>query len=198
MKISYKNWKCPHCELVFDTRRLMEIHRKEIHKQIGRNWAKGLTAKTDERLAKRLVHYNENEAKGLHLNKPKTCFSVSAEVREKISKKQKENYSGKSRYATAREGRKSYAEQYFNTIFTDCERNYHVDRYFLDYAWPEKKTYIEVDGEQHYTEEGLEHDKERTIILENLGWKCLKRIRWSEYQKMNYDERKEFLENIFK
>jgi len=66
----------------------------------------------------------------------------------------------------------------------------------LDYAWPKTKTYIEVDGEQHYTIEGLKHDKERTEILENLGWKCLKKIRWSEYQKLNFEERKQFLENI--
>lgn len=54
-----------------------------------------------------------------------------------------------------------------------------------DYAWPEKKIYIEVDGEQHYTEAGLEHDRIRTEILMNEGWKLLKRIRWSEYQKLS-------------
>lgn len=91
MKISYKNWKCPRCELIFDTRRLMEIHRKETHKQFsnGRDWAKGLTAKTDERLAKRLAHYNENEAKGLHLNKPKTCFQFLLKFVRKFLKSKK-------------------------------------------------------------------------------------------------------------
>lgn len=197
MKISYKNWRCSQCGSIFETRRAMETHRKDIHKSIGRSWAKGLTANTDERIKKRTDNFNKNEKLSEHKNKRQTCFFVSKETREKISKKQKENYRGKSRYATAREGRKSYAEQYFDSIFTDCERNYHVDRFFLDYAWIEKKVYIEVDGEQHYTEDGLKRDKERTMILENLGWKCLKRIRWSEYQKMNFDERKEFLENIF-
>lgn len=199
MKIAYKNWKCSICNNVFDTRRLLSEHRKTIHKiNGGQGWSKGLTAENDIRLKHRLESYNKNEKLGLHLNKPKTCFSVSKEIRNKISKKQKENYKGISRYATAREGRKSYAEQYFDTIFTNCERNYHVDRYFLDYAWPETKTYIEVDGEQHYTEQGLAHDKERTEILENLGWKCIKRIRWSEFQKLNFEERKEFLNDILK
>ena len=193
MKISYKNWKCSQCGSIFETRRLMESHRKDIHKSIGRSWAKGLTTNTDERIKKRTDNYNKNEKLGKHKNKSQTCFNVSKEVREKISIKQKENYRGISRYATARENRKSYAEQYFDKIFIDSKRNYHVDRYFLDYAWPETKTYIEVDGEQHYTEKGLAHDKERTEILENLGWKCIKRIRWSEYQKLSREEKEKFL-----
>lgn len=159
-------------------------------------WNKGLTSETDERVKKYVNTRHEHYLNG-ELSELAYKHIMSETVKQKISEKQKENYCGKSRYATARENRKSYAEQYFDTIFTDCEKNYHVDRFFLDYAWIEKKVYIEVDGEQHYTETGLKHDKERTVILEKLGWKCLKRIRWSEYQKMNYDERKEFLENIF-
>lgn len=159
-------------------------------------WNKELTSKTDERVKK---YVNTRHERYLNGELPESAYKhiMTETTKRKISKKQKENYRGKSRYATARECRKSYAEQYFDTIFTDCERNYHVDRYFLDYAWPETKTYIEVDGEQHYTENGLKHDKERTIILGNLGWKCLKRIRWSEFQKLSFEERKEFLENIF-
>lgn len=198
MKLAYKNWKCSQCNLVFDTRRLMESHRKGVHKSIGRSWAKGLKADNDIRLKKRLDIYNRNEKLGLHLNKPQTCLHVSQEVRQKISEKQKENYKGISRYATVREHRKSYAEQYFDEVFIDAEKQYHVDRFFLDYAWSETKNYIEVDGEQHYTEQGIAHDKARTEILESLGWHCIKRIRWSEYQKLNFDERQQFLENCKK
>lgn len=66
----------------------------------------------------------------------------------------------------------------------------------LDYAWPNTKTYIEVDGEQHYTEKGLEHDKIRTEYLESIGWKCIIRIRWSLYNKLKYEERKKFIDSI--
>ena len=51
------------------------------------------------------------------------------------------------------------------------------------------KVYIEVDGEQHYTKKGIEHDKNRTEFLIENGWRLLKRIRWSEFQKLSKIER---------
>ena len=57
--------------------------------------------------------------------------------------------------------------------------------------------HIEVDGEQHYTNKGLEHDKIRTDRLMQCGWKLVKRIRWSQFQKLNKDERKQFINEVF-
>ena len=91
----------------------------------------------------------------------------------------------------------SYAEEYFNKIFLDAEVQYRVDRYILDYAWKDKKVYIEVDGEQHYTEKGIEHDKIRTEYLKNIGWTCIKRIRWIEFQKLTLKEKEEFIKEIY-
>ena len=89
-----------------------------------------------------------------------------------------------------REQRKSYAEKYFETVFADAEMQYHVDRYFLDFAWPKSKIYIEIDGEQHYEDQGvIRHDKERTENLAKCGWRLLKRIRWSEFQKLSKVEK---------
>lgn len=113
-------------------------------------WNKGLT-KNDKRVAKYTNTRKLNLVNGL-IDKSKFSHLHTKETKDKISKKQKENYKNISRYATAREGRKSYAEQYFDTIFIEAKHNYHIDRYFLDYAWPDKKIYVEVDGEQHYTE----------------------------------------------
>ena len=110
------------------------------------------------------------------------------EQKRKISETQKKNFKesgAKSIWHTQLENRKSFAEQYFDTCFPNLKQNYHVDRYFLDLANPEKKVYIEVDGEQHYNDQKVvEHDKVRTTRLEELGWKCLRRIRWSEYKKL--------------
>ena len=92
--------------------------------------------------------------------------------------------------------KKSYAEEYFDKIFLNAEKQYRVNRFVLDYAWPEKKIYIEVDGEQHYTEEGLKHDKIRTEILLEEGWVCAKRIRWSNFQKLSRQEKEEFIKNL--
>ena len=40
-----------------------------------------------------------------------------------------------------------------------------IDNYILDFYCPEKKIGIEIDGSQHYTEEGKEYDRIRTDIL---------------------------------
>ena len=40
-----------------------------------------------------------------------------------------------------------------------------IDSYILDFYCPEKKIGIELDGSQHYTEEGKEYDRIRTDIL---------------------------------
>lgn len=137
-------------------------------------WNKGKTKDSDPRVAKYAETFSKTQSGENNFFYGKKHTS---ETKKRISETQKRNYKGKSCYATAREGRESYAEQYFDKVFPDAKKNFHVDRFFLDYAWPETKTYIEVDGEQHYTEEGLIRDAERTSILESIGWKCKRRIR---------------------
>jgi very-short-patch-repair endonuclease len=163
------------------------------HTKGHKAWNKGLSKETDDRIANQSKTFREryHDKTGLWFGK-----KHSEETKKKISETQKKNYAGKSRYIPVQEHRKSYAEQYFDVIFTDAQKQFPVDRYRLDYAWPDTKTYIEVDGEQHYTEEGLKHDNERTQVLESLGWTCKKRIRWSEYQKLNEDEKKAFIDSL--
>ena len=40
-----------------------------------------------------------------------------------------------------------------------------IDNYILDFYCPKKRIAIEVDGSQHYTEDGLEYDNIRTETL---------------------------------
>lgn len=124
------------------------------------------------------------------------------EQKRKISETQKRNFresGAKSIWHTQLENRKSFAEQYFDTCFPNLKQNYHVDRYFLDLANPEKKLYIEVDGDQHYNDQKVvEHDKVRTARLEELGWKCLRRIRWSEYKKLSKEEQESLITELQK
>lgn len=128
--------------------------------------------------------------------------SKRQDVRDKISKTMKERFaSGEyaSIWHTQLEKRKSIAEEYFDRCFPDLKQNYHVDRYFLDLANPDKKLYIEIDGEQHYNNQKIiEHDTERTKRLEELGWICIKRIRWSEYKKLSKDEQISLIETLKK
>lgn len=94
----------------------------------------------------------------------------------------------------------SFAEGYWKDVFKDNENivyNFRVEYYVLDFANLEKKVYFEVDGEQHYTAEGLAHDRERTVFLEQQGWKLIKRCRWSLYQKLQKTERENYV-NVVK
>ena len=44
-----------------------------------------------------------------------------------------------------------------------------IDNFIVDFYCHSAKLAIEVDGSQHYTEEGLEYDKERTQLLNGYG-----------------------------
>ena len=97
--------------------------------------------------------------------------------------------------------RKSYAERYWKKIFTKAgiffEEQYPVSRYCLDFAIPELKIDVEIDGEQHYADKRIvESDKRRNEYLEGLGWKII-RIRWSVYKKLkDKEEKRNFIESI--
>lgn len=203
------SWKCKYCGEIFPTRRKLTEHRK-IHYNnpiIRRSlYSHGVTPAPEPC---RYCGAHFKYLSGLHLhekccnNNPNRVYLakqsevMTKETKQKISDSMKRYYAGKTIWYTSKTHRQSYAERYFGKLFIDARRNYHVDRYFLDFAWPERKIYIEVDGEQHYTNKGLEHDKIRTDRLMQCGWKLVKRIRWSQFQKLNKDERKQFINEVF-
>ncbi len=53
----------------------------------------------------------------------------------------------------------------------DCRfaRQKPIDQYIVDFICQSKNLVIEIDGSQHYTENGLAYDGTRTAILEGLG-----------------------------
>lgn len=170
--------------------------RKYVSHTIGHKaWNKGLTKESDPRVKKN----GETISAKIKAGEIPKSFEGKHHTKEwckSHSEKMKKRFKGISIFATARENRKSYPEEYFEKIFSTAERNYHVDRYFLDFAYPDKKFYVEVDGEQHYTEDGVKHDKLRTEILESLGWICIERIRWKEYIKLDSEERIRYVNSI--
>ena len=44
-----------------------------------------------------------------------------------------------------------------------------IGNYIVDFLCPSKKLIIEIDGNQHYTKNGLEYDHVRTELFENMG-----------------------------
>ena len=57
-----------------------------------------------------------------------------------------------------------------------------INNFIVDFYCSQAKLIIELDGSQHYTEQGIAHDKERTLILESLGF-CIIRFSNAEIDK---------------
>ena len=49
-----------------------------------------------------------------------------------------------------------------------------IKHYIVDFHCPKASLVIEVDGGQHYSEKGMEKDKERDKVLNNMGLKVLR------------------------
>ena len=159
-------------------------------------WNKGKTKSTDDRIKAYSetikLKYESGELVPSFLNR-----KHSERSKHLIKESQQRNYENCSRWFTQIENRKSYAEQYFEHIFPSAKRNYHVNKYFLDFAWPEKMIYFEVDGEQHYSESGIAHDTKRTEVLKSLGWRIISRCRWSHFKSLCEKEKQCYV-NVLK
>lgn len=94
----------------------------------------------------------------------------------------------------------SYPEKYWAKIFQKynipVQSEHNVLSYYMDFALPEQKIDIEVDGDQHHLDPlVVKSDKNRTERLEALGWKFI-RIRWSTFRGMNKEGRKQFVKKL--
>jgi very-short-patch-repair endonuclease len=95
---------------------------------------------------------------------------------------------------------RSYPEEYWKEVL-DAENLSYVEQfqiglYQLDFAFPELKIDLEIDGDQHYLDEKIvQSDLRRTQYLEELGWKVI-RIKWSAFKKLT--NKREYIENVLK
>lgn len=126
----------------------------------------------------------------------------SEETKQKISKSRKQylnEHPDKVGFIINHSSKQSYPEKYFEELFIkeNIPLKYHkqVDRYELDFYNEDLMKYVEIDGEQHYSDYMIQHDKERNEYLKQKGWEGI-RIRWSEYQKMNNDDKYKVINNI--
>lgn len=166
-------------------------------------WNKGLTADTDSRVKQQSIslsnRYNADLVspfKGKH-------HSDDSKLKLSIARKKYLNeHPEKVPYKLNHHSKQSYPEKYFREVFDNDDllksaiSEYRIKLYSLDFAFPDIKFYIEIDGEQHYTDSRIvEHDKKRNLELEKMGWKSI-RIRWSEYNKKSLEEKQEFIKYI--
>ena len=201
-----KDWFCDECNKTFKTRVEYRQHRKEVkhksaHSRPSINWTceycgcERFSPKGSQTLHMKYCLANPNHIQCIG-------HKVLEETKNKISKGMVLVH--KEGRANEWQGRRerSYAEQSWYNIFTkdfgegSFANNYFVKKYWLDFAWPEKKLYFEVDGRTHFTEEGLLHDKERTEFLISEGWTLIGRCNWSEYQKLSKEDKESFVRAI--
>ena len=66
-----------------------------------------------------------------------------------------------------------------NCLEQKFRREYPIPPYTVDFCCVELKLVIEIDGEDHFTEEGKERDRIRDAFLEKLGYRVLRIPRYS-------------------
>ncbi|QDV22342.1 hypothetical protein Q31a_06260 [Aureliella helgolandensis] len=53
-------------------------------------------------------------------------------------------------------------------------REFPIPPYTVDFCCAELKLVIEIDGESHFTKDGLEHDRQRDAYLRRIGYQVLR------------------------
>lgn len=186
---SSKIWKCNICDHIFPSKHVLRKHLNDSHNgQINFPMAHrpcqfcGRTFKYQHNLA-----YHET---GCALNPNRVIrhgHVWSKESRVKMSTTLKNGYShGKYKgWMVCHSSRKSYPERFFTKVIESdfSDKNYVYNmlfcQYRLDFAWPNKKLCIEIDGSQHERTEQHESDKRKDKRLRSSGWKVL-RIKWKD------------------
>lgn len=127
----------------------------------------------------RYCKYNPNKSEH---HKPNFTEESRKKLSESLRKAHAEGRAStwKSRYKCEH----SYPENWFISVIKNDfnDKNYVCElplgKWFLDFAWPQKMRYIEIDGQQHQRyEERKNSDIEKDNFCKSLGWSCL-RLSW--------------------
>lgn len=192
-------WKCEICNKVFESKQKLYNHKKEENHYLINNSKFGnvktqteikyacqyckkvFTTKSGRTLHERSCSLNPNKQPGYNLGK-----HLSYDTKQKVSLARKKYIKehGGIWWSSRSKCKKSYAEAWvlkiLNNEVQDKEfiEEYHLHKWFMDFAWPKKKIYIEVDGKQHEWEDRKKNDEEKDNYYKSLGWKVL-RLPWS-------------------
>jgi very-short-patch-repair endonuclease len=110
--------------------------------------------------------------------------STKARLREAMLDRRANGYDWTFAHSKDNQSKMSYPETFWFEViqneFDDKDYifNHPFGKFSLDFAWVNKKKVIEIDGEQHYTQEEQKiRDAEKDFLLKEQGWEIL-RIRW--------------------
>lgn len=119
------------------------------------------------------------------IRKAKTCSITCLNVVKKLNSRAGAKTKTKNKTHSGwhnRRGEQSYPEKYFTDLFNKenisgyiPERK--VGKWFIDFAFEDKKIAVEIDGRQHKDEDRKKSDNEKDEFLRNLGWSVI-RIDW--------------------
>lgn len=161
--------------------------------------------------------WKENIKKGIHsfwespesektrkiLSEKSRSFRHSEETKKLLSRKQTEylkNNPDKHPYVLYHSSKTSPAEEYWRECLTNegilSEEQYQVGLWVLDFAWPEQKINLEIDGDWHYNDGTcVEKDKRRDKELQESGWRVI-RVRWSSFRALPREGREKEVKRI--
>jgi len=164
------------------------------------NWNKGASKHTDERIAKQSKTLKDNLENGTVIHNWRDKKHTE-ETKEKISKSRKkflEENPDQVPYRLNHSSKQSWPEKFFQQLLeengiTGWIYNFQHGIYSYDFAFPDLKLDIEIDGATQQSEKVKEIDKRRDDFSKARGWKVL-RIDAKEL----YKEDKEHIVNLIK
>lgn len=165
------------------------IQKPRAKRGKGNSWNAGLTKESDSRVLKGSLAISATMT-----GKPGRLHSE--ETKKKISESRKEFLDKNPEmipYKLNHSSKQSYPEKYFHDVFEAFDEivsELRVGRYSLDFANPHNLKYVEIDGEQHYTDKKVkDSDARRALFLSDAGWVGM-RIRWSNFKSMSEEDRR--------
>lgn len=194
---SSKIWSCKYCNNVFQTRKSMFEHYKQCREylKLPKDSLGRVIGDYDRStVAKRTVQK-------LRLEGRKFGHSHTDETKKHLSERRRQNLeNGIGNHWICPSIKRSYAEEYFYKCFKNAnieiENNIWVGHYCLDFKV--NNNYFEVDGEQHYTEEGLAKDARRTEYLNKQGLHLVSRCRWRDFKKLSFEDKEAYVNFVIK
>lgn len=189
-----EKYKCPYCENIYSKKGIMthiwskHTEKGKLHFQ-GYNfgmkgkpaWNKGLSKYTDKRVqkyAKTLIN-NIKLGKTIPSFKGKTHKTESIEKISKSRIKYLQEHPDMVPYLVNHSSHMSYPEELLFKKLTELNidgwiYNFQNGIYQYDFAWPEFKLDVEVDGGTHQTEKVKKIDERRDKFSKDNGWIVLR------------------------
>lgn len=150
----------------------------------------GMTLTRAGKIGKFIARSYSESAK-ISIKKYPRKFTIDSRKKLRLAMllRRKNGYNWTLSHSTNNRTKKSYPEKFWTLVIDnefddkDYQFNLPFKRFSLDFAWVHKKKVIEIDGEQHYTQETQKlRDIEKDKLLKENGWELL-RLRWKDVFK---------------